>query len=82
MNPPKKLISQQQSQEQQQQQAAAHEQTQAQKPLEFASVEEMLRHDAIHTPVPPSIGERLQKSIESEPGAKVPWWRRLFGGTP
>ena len=30
---------------------------------EFASVEEMLRHDALHTPVPPAIAHRLQESI-------------------
>ena len=45
----------------------------------FASVEEMLRHDALHTPVPPNIGFRLQKSIAGLPSAKPGWLRRFFG---
>ena len=40
-------------------------------------VEEMLRHDARHTPVPPNIAHRLQESIG--PVDTRPWWRRLFG---
>lgn len=47
-------------------------------PLEFLTPEEMLRHDAIHTPVPPSIEKRLRAS--AAPLAPVrPWWRKLFG---
>jgi hypothetical protein len=45
---------------------------------EFESVEAMLRHDALHTPVPPAIAARLQQSIDSLPPRR-PWWRRLFG---
>jgi hypothetical protein len=45
---------------------------------EFATVEEMLRHDAVHTPVPPIIAHRVQKSLEQNPPAQS-WWRRLFG---
>jgi len=44
---------------------------------EFATVEAMLRHDAVHTPVPPSIAHRLQKSIGPVPARS--WWRRFFG---
>jgi hypothetical protein len=45
---------------------------------EFATTEEMLRHDALHTPVPPSIAYRLQQSIgDCMPSAKS-WWRKLF----
>jgi hypothetical protein len=44
---------------------------------EFASVEDMLRHDAINTPVPPTIGHRLEESIG--PAQPRSWWRRLFG---
>jgi hypothetical protein len=47
---------------------------------EFASVEDMLRHDASHTPVPPAIAHRLEKSISEAPRSRGPWWRRLFGG--
>ena len=46
---------------------------------EFASVEEMLRHDAIHTPVPPAIGRRLEKSTAELPPPPRSWWRRLLG---
>jgi hypothetical protein len=66
-----KLTSHQSEQEQQLQEA------QQQSVHEFATVEEMLRHDALHTPVPPSIEHRLQESIGPEPAR--PWWRRLFG---
>jgi hypothetical protein len=77
MNPPKKLISQQQAE--QQQQSVTQEATQAESACEFKTVEEMLRHDALHTPVPPSIERRLEESIQKEP-SPAPWWRRLFGG--
>jgi hypothetical protein len=67
-----KLTSRQSEQEQQ----LSHQESE-QKVLEFPSVEEMLRHDALHTPVPPSIAHRLQESIG--PVEARPWWRRLFG---
>ena len=41
--------------QEQEQLAAAQQRTQSSSPQEFASVEEMLRHDALHTPVPPNI---------------------------
>ncbi len=65
----------------QEQQIAAQQQTQQQSAREFASVEEMLRHDAVHTPVPPAIAHRLRESIAQEPRAPRAWWRRLFGGS-
>ena len=66
------------TQQEQEQQAAQQQQSAAQ---EFNSVEEMIRHDALHTPVPPRIAERLDESISQlpPPPAKA-WWRRLFGG--
>jgi hypothetical protein len=45
--------------------------------IEFASVEEMLRHDASQTPVPSAIAERLHDSIALEPQPTRAWWRRL-----
>ena len=49
-------------------------------PKQFGSVEDLLRHDALHTPIPPSIEHRLQSSLERNP---IPdsrsWWRRLLG---
>jgi hypothetical protein len=67
-----KLTSRQSEQEQQ----LSHQESE-QKVLEFPTVEEMLRHDARHTPVPPNIAHRLQESIG--PVEARPWWRRLFG---
>jgi len=78
MNPPKKLITQQQTQEQQQ--TVQHQEQKAEAGREFANVEEMLRHDALHTPVPPSIAKRLEKSLGPEGPTAAPWWRRWLGG--
>jgi hypothetical protein len=68
-------------QEQQQQLAAEQQQTQSSATREFASVEEMLRHDALHTPVPPAIAYRLEESVRQlPPPSSRAWWRRFFGG--
>jgi len=45
---------------------------------EFASAEELLRHDASQTIVPPAIAERLSQSIQNEPKPAQSWWRRLL----
>ena len=67
--------------QEQQQLAAEQRQTQSSSPQEFASVEEMLRHDALHTPVPPTIAHRLEESVKQlPPSASRAWWRRFFGG--
>jgi hypothetical protein len=67
--------------QEQEQLAAVQQQTQASSSQEFASVEEMLRHDALHTPVPPAIAHRLEDSISQlPPPAGRGWWRRFFGG--
>lgn len=63
----------------QEQPQAAQQQQQQPAPLEFASAEEMLRHDALRTPVPPGLARRLRESLASLPAARVSWWRRLFG---
>ena len=67
------------SEEQQQQQHTAAHQTQQPSIREFATVEEMLRHDALHTPVPPTIAHRLQESLGQTPAPARSWWQRLFG---
>jgi len=59
--------------------AAQEQQIQKQAPLEFGSVDEMLRHDALHTPVPPAIEHRLRESLGPTAPMPRPWWRRLFG---
>lgn len=43
---------------------------------EFASAEELLRHDATQTQVPPVIAERLSQSIAKLPGQPKSWWQR------
>lgn len=45
---------------------------------EFATTEELLRHDAAQTEVPPVIAERLSKSIENLPRPSRSWWQRIF----
>ena len=49
----------------QQEESVLHQQgAQRQTAVEFASAEEMLRHDAGQIPVPPAVAERLQRSVE------------------
>jgi hypothetical protein len=64
--------------QEQEQLAASQQQNSQPSALEFANAEELLRHDALHTPVPPAIAHRLQESIAQLPPPR-PWWRRLFG---
>ena len=60
-------------------QSGTHQQkTQEQAAVEFATAEEVLRHDAAQTAVPPAVAERLQKSLEREPEPALSWWQRLF----
>jgi hypothetical protein len=62
-----------------QEQAAAAEQTAANSgALEFQSPEELLRHDAAQTAVPPEIARRLGKSIAEPAPPRRPWWRKLL----
>ena len=79
MNPPKKLTTRQKTEVEEQ--ALAQQQVQPQGEREFGSVEEMLRHDALHTPVPPAIAYRLQESIGKAPRPASSWWQRWFGGS-
>lgn len=66
---------------QESQQQTAGQQTEKQAVREFGTVEEMLRHDALHTPVPPRIALRLQESINQMPRPASSWWRRFFGNS-
>lgn len=66
------------SEQQQSQETGTEQQTRQQSALEFGTAEEMLRYDAAHTPVPPGIEARLQKSTEGLPPPARPWWKRLF----
>lgn len=66
-----------------QQQKAETEQEQIlhgqQQGQEFSSVEEMLRHDAKQTPVPPNLETRLSRSaVGLAPQKKQSWWQKFF----
>ena len=58
---------------------AQHQQTQSSSVQEFATPEDLLRHDALHTPVPPTVAHRLKESIGQMPESGQPWWKRLLG---
>ena len=75
MNRKQKLTTRAETREEQQQLS----QEQTGQVREFATVEDLLRHDALHTPVPPRVEWRLQQAISQEPRPARPWWRRLFG---
>lgn len=45
---------------------------------EFATAEELLRHDAAQTVVPIEVAARLRESIAREPTPQKGWWQRLF----
>jgi hypothetical protein len=64
------------SQEQEQLAETKSQQTSA---LEFASVDEALRHDAAQTAVPAVIAERLAQSIRNLPPPERAWWQRILG---
>lgn len=63
----------------QEQEQLAETQSQQTSAREFASAEEVLRHDASQTNVPPAIAERLSQSIKNEPRPERSWWKRLLG---
>jgi hypothetical protein len=65
----------------QQEPNAARQQTQSPAALEFATAEELLRHDAKQTTVPAEIARRLQKSAGELPKPKAAWWKRWLGGS-
>lgn len=67
--------SKQKSQEQEQLASTSSTQTTAR---EFATTEELMRHDAGQTEVPPVIAERLTRSIQNLPPPPKSWWQRLL----
>ncbi|HEY3862129.1 MAG TPA: hypothetical protein VGO59_09600 [Verrucomicrobiae bacterium] len=46
--------------------------------LNFENAEDLLRHDAAQTLVPPDIARRLSESIAQEPAPRQSWWRKLL----
>ncbi len=79
MKPIKKLAAQPQTEEREEQQPVLNGAQATQAGWEFATPEAMLRHDALHTPVPPEIGRRLEASLRDCPAPVRPWWKRWFG---
>ncbi len=63
----------------QEQEQVSETQTQKTEAREFATAEELLRHDAAQTEVPPAIAQRLAESIQQEPKATKSLWQRLTG---
>jgi hypothetical protein len=62
-----------------QEQAAASQTAANSGELKFESAEELLRHDAAQTAVPPEIARRLSQSIAQSAPPRRSWWRKLFG---
>lgn len=75
--PPSRL--QQQQQQASEELQSAHAAGQRQATLEFATAEELLRHDRASTPVPETIESRLKSSLAAEPLPSRPWWKRWLG---
>jgi hypothetical protein len=72
MNPKTSKLQQQQKQE-------TTEQTASQQAgREFASPEEVLRHDAEKTLPPAALAHRVAESIAKEPPPARSWWQRWF----
>lgn len=65
---------------QREQQQVSETQSQQTEAREFATAEEMLRHDAGQTQVPPAVAKRLDESIQREPKPAKRWWKRITGG--
>ena len=64
----------------QQAEATAAQKTTASGEQDFATVEDLLRHDREQNPPPAKVADRLASSIAAQPPApaKLPWWKRLF----
>ena len=66
----------------QQQESAVEQQSGQQSGRDFSTPEELLRHDAANTLVPPTVARRIGHSIEGLPRPRPrSWWQRLFGGS-
>jgi hypothetical protein len=45
--------------------------------IDFATGDEMLRHDRDQNPPPPEIAERLNESLANEPKRNTSFWTKL-----
>ena len=62
------------------QQAQAQVHQESENAREFATVEDLLRHDAAQTQVPAGIERRLAESTKDQVAPPRPWWRRFIEG--
>jgi hypothetical protein len=63
----------------QKQEHVAEQQLQANMAKEFTSSDELLRHDAAQTVVPPEIAERLKRTTAAAgPPPQSSWFKRIF----
>ena len=70
----------QQSRFSQAQEQVTHQQASQNQAKEFATSDELLRFDAAHTPVPPEVAARLQKSDgQLRAPERRPWWKAWLG---
>lgn len=69
----------QHQQHQQEELETGHQARQTQAVQDFATAEELLRHDRAATPLPDGIESRLKQSLAAEPAPSRPWWKRLLG---
>lgn len=76
MNPPSSQLRQQTTEQVTSGQAHI---SQSETVREFATPEELLRHDRAQTEVPAAVTERLERSLAAEPPTETkPWWKRLL----
>lgn len=82
MNPKIPKLQQQQRPQKQEQEQETTEQNASGVAREFASAEEMLRHDAEGTGPPKALAHRVAESIAREPRPARSWWQRWFSRRP
>lgn len=77
MNPPSSKLRQQTTEQVTAEQTHA---TQGETVREFATPEELLRHDRANTEVPAAVANRLGESLSAQPkpAEAKPWWKRIL----
>jgi hypothetical protein len=76
MEPPSSKLQHQRVEE-----TTEHKQTaQQQAGREFASVDEMIRYDALQNPPPAELANRVAETVASLPKPARSWWQKWFSG--
>jgi hypothetical protein len=55
----------------------SHSSSETKSGIEFATADEMIRHDIEQNPPPPEIAERLNQSLANEPRRGASFWTKL-----